>query len=220
MLYEDILFFIYRGSLMSGTPPTPTPSATTISTLTEGKLTSVVGRITEVDDRPASISTQDGKIIQIFHVVFTDKTGSIQATMWDRTADFRNFRLGDVVEIQNVVAKICGENFQEYGPISINFGRASRIGPLLGSAVQGDIVRFPRTSIRVPRLPSTSPAPSSLATPVKKRAREEGTCPAGCDSPSKPFCSLSGKPHAARCDVCQQLTAGYPFCPETGLQHV
>ena len=113
---------------MSGTPPTPTPSATTISTLTEGKLTSVVGRITEVDDRPASISTQDGKIIQIFHVVFTDKTGSIQATMWDRTADFRNFRLGDVVEIQNVVAKICRENFQEYGPISINFGRASRIG--------------------------------------------------------------------------------------------
>lgn len=224
-LYIDVhndlahTFLIYKRSQMSDTPP---PSATTISTLTVGRIPSVLGRITEVDDQTMTIYTEYGKLMHIFHVVFTDKTGSIQATMWDRTADFRNFLLGEVVEVQNVVAKICHEAFQEFSKIALNFSPSSRIGPPLGNAQQVDYISFPRASIRISRTPPSAPLCSSIDNlgTAEKRPREETNCPAGCDSPSKPFCSLTGKPHSLLCNVCMQSTAGKPFCSDNGLPHV
>ena len=201
-------------------------SSNTIASLTEGKVTSITGRITEVDERPISISLQDGKIVSIYHVTITDATMSTQATVWDRNADFVNFRLGDVVTMENVTAKPCKEGFTEYGPLALNFGRTSRIGPPVSAIAQGDVARFPKVSKRQPKptpamTRSTPASQSSVAvrTPVK-RVREEEDCVDGCATPQKPFCSKTGKPHGRRCDLCRENFATHPFCAETGLPHV
>ena len=209
-------------SAVATSAPATTSIADAIAALLEGKVVSVIGRITEVDDRPIHICTSVGKIIPIYHVVMTDKSGSVQATMWDRTADFKNFRLGDVVELQNVTVKPCREAFQEYGTVAINFGRASRIGPALKHAAQDDFTKYPRASIRFQRTtPSPSVrTPSTTNTPVKRPRNEGEQCQWGCYTPSKPFCAVNGKPHTARCDFCGEQLATRPFCPDTGLPHV
>lgn len=189
----------------------------TIIALSEGKIVSVIGRITEVDDSRMVIYTQD-KTIQKFHVVLTDHTGSIKVTIWDRTEYFENFHLGDVIELHDVIAKLCREAFNEYGPISLTFNRGSRIGLLLECAVQSDVTKYPRATNRIPRPQTVSSAPScSYPPPIKKRPHEEDACPARCDAPSKPFCLLTGKPHAAHST---NSTAGKPYGSETGPLHM
>ena len=178
-----------------------------ISTLSEGNVASIIGRITEVDDRPMTITTQDGKVILTHHVVLTDATRSIQMTMWDRTAEFENFRLGDVVVVEDVTARSCEVHFKEYGDLALIFSRGSRIGPPVHASAQGDERLFPRASIR------------SVIRPTK-REQEFDVCRSGCEAPTKPFCARTGKPHAFRCNICRETAASHPFCPDTGLPHV
>ena len=194
-----------------------------LGTVLHGAVITLQGRITRVDRDPESDT-----IVSTDCFFLTDGTRTARILMLDPQAFV--LRVGSDIMVHRILCTRTSATSMLHlfasSDTTITVSSAPRNGPLLGNGAQGDDVRSPRASISAPhtspeRLPSTSAAPSaSLATPVKKRAREDNTCPAGCDAPSKPFCCLTGRPHAARCDVCLQLTAGKPFCPETGIQHL
>ena len=187
-------------------------TTTTLNALTEGRCPDFLARITELDSRPVTVTTAEGKPIVIFHMVVTDITMSMQVTAWDSAHMFHTLTLGRVFSFTGLTAKPVklGSVFRDFGDMALNFGKQSRASVPSLRFTEAD---FPPTPTRV----STRVNASSTANTPVKRPRETTPC---CATPHAPFCCQTGRPHKARCDMCNNTTDSSPFCALTGLPHI
>lgn len=209
-----------------------------IKNVQAGRGVTIYGRITEIDQAPITVSVgSDNRLTPLFHATLTDEETSISCTVWDRVAEFSNFRLGEKVMLSNVTVKRVTGFFAEYGQYSVNFGKGSVVSTVPADM---DSSMWKHESVRVPTQATDTRAPAhtdvtawqiTIDSPTKtntpsKRTRDSTTsskdCTATCsecDAPNEPFCEATGKPHDARCTLCKKVLSRVLFCGKTGLPH-
>ena len=169
------------------------------------------GRLTSLDDKPSTVAVgKDGRVTPLFHFGLTDATGTIHGTAWDRNAEHRQLRVGQVVTVRNVVVKPCRPGFTDYHDFCFNFSKQS----LIDVETSDDTSLPHRARPRVITLDVSHPSKRSRSplTP------HDSTAPC-CMDMGEPFCSATGLPHPTSCDMCGATSAKKPFCPKTGLRH-
>ena len=194
-----------------------------IADISEGRVRSFVAVITELDEQSITVAVgTEGRLVPIFHMVFSDPSASVQCTAWDRSSELPRLRVGQFVHVENVVARaVRTQTYADYGPLTINFSRHSKISEVVASNAS----EFPTTSIR--RVPSitqgstqgstrASPSPYPLSNPQTPTKRAKSEC---CPDPTEPFCTSTGLPHEVRCQTCGEYLTARLYCAKTGQPH-
>ena len=167
------------------------------------------GRVTSVDANPTTVAVgREGRVTPLFHFGVTDASGTIQGTAWDRNQEHRRIRIGAVVVVRGVVAKLCRAGFDDYHACSFNFGRQSVL-----EIEDEDDTTLP---LRERPRPANELLLDGATAPKRHREPSSERC---CPDPSEPFCSSTGRPHDPVCPMCGSKVAKKPFCPKTGLRH-
>lgn len=196
------------------------PTTSDFQLLGEGPRQSLIGIVHEKDDRPALVTTSEGKITQIFHITLSSTTDSIGVTFWDRVAEHGRIKVGETVELQGLTLKAQKPSFQEFGPLAANFSKQATL-VVKPAGARG--VNFLTKPLRIPRTltaPSKSQSSVSQSPPVvSKRARESYVCP-NCPDGDRRWCSaVPGVEHDKICDICGLAVRGRKICPDTGVEH-